>query len=248
MTVAKLDELDDKSLRELCQKENIELEPGVTRDDMIQALYEALEEDVKEKEKLQALIIQIERSKFGYSPLLNELQKRETSPFRPLKETYDETYCGLLLRDPDWAFCFWEIKSQTWQQLHRKPQFRAVYLQLLENQTPEIGGPMNHTYRIKLEDRWGSRYIQLPKQGFYYQVDIVALVNGEREVLVQSPVVYSPPVNDIIRQLQQNSDPRYQVVLEISRFQDSEAVKALDRSSPHSERSNPHWISDWSEE
>jgi hypothetical protein len=247
MTLSKLNELDDKTLWELCQKEELDVLPGTSRLELINALTELYEEEEKEKEKLQSLIIQIERSKFGYVSQLPEVVAPK-EPSGELPEFYEENYCDLLLRDPDWAFCFWEIKSNVWNQHTKRHGFKGFYLQLMENQTPEINGPMNATYRIMLDERYGSRYIQLPKQGYYYQVEIIASIGNERDVVLRSPIVFSPPVQETINEVLRNSDPAYQAILEASSFFETEPLKRLEKSSSNFEKNNPFRLSDWSDE
>lgn len=247
MTITRLNELDDKSLETLCQKEEIEILPGMSRSDLIAALVEVYEEEEKEKQKLQSLIIQIERSKFGFSD--DFIPRRLESPQeRELPETYEETYCGLLLRDPDWAFCFWEIKTATWQQYTKQSGFKGFFLQLMENQTPEINGPMNTTYRIMLDTRVGSRYIQLPKQGYYYQVEFIAAVGPERAIVSQSSIIYSPPIMERINELSRVNDPAYLAILEASNFLDTEPMKRLDQNQKDIEKANPYRLSEWSDD
>lgn len=247
MTVTRLNELDDKSLEALCQKEEIDILPGMSRSDLIAALVEVYEEEEKERQKLHSLIIQIERSKFGFADDAL-IQTSEKPQEQELPESYEDSYCGLLLRDPDWAFCFYEIKSIAWQNYSKQGGFKGFFLQLMENQTPEINGPMNTTYRIMLDSRLGSRYIQLPKQGYYYQIEIVVVSATDRTVLTQSSIIYSPQVLDRINELSRVNDPAYLAILEASNFFETEPVKRLEQNQQDIEKSNPYRLSEWGED
>lgn len=246
MTVTKLHDLDDKALEVLCQKEGIELQPGMRRDDLIAALIETYEDERRDWERLHALTIQIEKSKFGASPFPSENLPLEGVPAE-LPESYEETYCGLLIRDPDWAFCFWEVKGSDWHKFHRDSGFKGFFLQLMENQTPGTNGPMNSTHRIMLDHRSGSRYIQLPKQGYYYQLEIVAVTGNKRQTLSQSSIVFSPTVQDQINELMRIGDPAYLAILEASNFYDTEPVKRLEQHQSEAQKSNPYRLSEWDE-
>ncbi len=212
---------------------------------MINALIEAYEEDKREMDVLQSLIIQVERSKFD---LPEQYTTRPEQTVSVLPDHYDENYCGLLLRDPDWAFFFWEIKESIYQEMERTAGFKGFFLHILENQTPEINGPMHHSYDLPVQTKMGSRYIQLPINDRFYQVEVVAQLTGELRVLSRSQILYTPE-NQVRRLAEINKgDSRRKVIMELSDFFECEPIKDREQVSETEGKTLPHRVGDWSDD
>ena len=55
----------------------------------------------------------------------------------PLPRQYNITFIEVMIRDPFWAFVFWEIKAQDKDQFEKSPDFEGYYLKV----SPWVGSP-----------------------------------------------------------------------------------------------------------
>ena len=64
----------------------------------------------------------------------------------PLPKHYNITFIEVMIRDPLWAFVFWEIKSSEKEQFERALDFDGYYLKV-----SRLGDPVNHTIEYSTE-------------------------------------------------------------------------------------------------
>lgn len=192
MTRARLEGMPLPLLQDLIQRESLDVSPHSAREDLVEALWEAFEEDRKEKEQLNSLITRIEEAKFalfdgdehGYAP-----EDRWTLP-----ETYDETGVSLILRDPNWAFVYWDVKASAYEELQAEYGFKGLILRVFESDKPHLTTQDDNAFfTIGLETPYGSQYINLPEQGKYYMVELRGqILEKETRLLARSKFIYAP--------------------------------------------------------
>ena len=110
-----------------------------------------------------------------------------------LPESYNETRIVLLLRDPAWAFAYWDLQTAESEAFRRSEEFVALLLRVYSLESPEqriANCRTSFDIPITLHDnRW---YIHLPDQESNYRLALVAVENDTERVLALSNVVAVP--------------------------------------------------------
>jgi hypothetical protein len=130
----------------------------------------------------------------------------------PLPKQYNITFIEALIRDPLWAFVFWEIKTQDKEQIEQTPDFDGYYLKISPwdmfadmraekpNGSPQGGKPETFTVPVTSVDT--ARYLSLSPimsgggaQG-QFRVELCACFNGKETVLASSSSVQLPGLRE----------------------------------------------------
>ena len=110
-----------------------------------------------------------------------------------LPESYNETRVVLMLRDPSWAFAYWDLKDTDRRDFQRSESFEGLMLRVYTMDDPESGlGDARQQFDIPvtlLDERW---YINLPDQETYYKLALVAAADGEERSLAVSNAIVVP--------------------------------------------------------
>ena len=189
MTRDRLEGLPITVLLDLSRKENLSVDPAITRVELIEDLLEAYEEDRRERETLQNLILKIEQAKFE-SQFINPTPSAFTQePVLP--GPYDDNTVDLVLRDPAWALVLWEVKKKDLDSWTQDPAFRGLHLRVLEYSGP--GTEALAFFPIPVPQGAGSRYLHLPTPGRWYALELHVQFERESRLLARSPMLMTPP-------------------------------------------------------
>ncbi len=193
MTRARLEGMPLALLQELIVKESLDLSPQANREELIETLWDAYEEDKREKEQLNNLITRIEEAKFALFDG-EAYSYRETVKEIVLPESYDETMVSLILRDPNWAFVYWDVKSSVYNELSQEYGFKGLILRVFDSTKPHLtSADQSSFFSISLENTSGSQYINLPEQGRFYMVELRGqLLEKESRLLSRSRFIFAP--------------------------------------------------------
>ena len=189
MTRDRLEGLPMTVLLELSRKENLSVGEGLSREELIEDLLEAYEEDMRERETLQNLILKIEQTKFAsLSP-----RPTPTSFTQPpvLPTAYDENSVDVVLRDPAWALVLWEVRKKDIDSWTQDPSYRGLSLRVMEYAAPATA--CLTFFPIPLPQGAGSRYLHLPTPGRWYALELHAQFDRESRLLARTPVLLAPP-------------------------------------------------------
>ena len=189
MTRERLDGLPMTLLLDLARKENLSTDPGISRDELIEDLLEAYEEDRRERETLQSLILKIEQSKFESFSSVPQPSAFVQEPVLP--GSYDDHSVDLVLRDPAWALVLWEVRKKDLDSWTQDPSFRGLSLRVLEFEQPNSSAVT--FFPIPISQGAGSRYLHLPTPGRWYALELHSQSDKEDRVLARSGVLLAPP-------------------------------------------------------
>jgi len=187
MTRERLEGLPINVLLDLAVKENLSVEADISREDLIDELLDAYEEDRRERETLQSLILKLEQTKFASLP---DAAPSAFTQDPVLPGPYDENSISVVLRDPSWAFALWEVKKKELDAWAQDPSFRGLALRVLEYASPE--GACLTFFPLSVPLGPGSRYIHLPTPGHWYALELHVQTERESRLLARSPVLHAP--------------------------------------------------------
>lgn len=246
MTRDRLEGLPINALMELCEKEGLDFEPDAIREELIENLLEAYEEDRRERETLHNLIIKIEQSKFSYLAQ-DELGDHQRVEELPIPDSYDDNSVSLLLRDPMWALVFWEIRKHDLDHIPHEFGFRGFALKVYENVRPDGHDPT--FFLIPVAQAAGNRYIHLPTQSRWYLVELHALFDKESRFLARSKSVFAPLEKPAFMEEKAPLDAHSLKLLELSGIHLCEPVldKEVQETAGETHGGIPQRIGDWDE-
>jgi hypothetical protein len=191
MTRERLEKLSLESLHEVARREDLDIPDGADTATVIELILEAYEEDREEREALNSHPISLEKKKYA---LTRDEDYRHTGEDTVvLPEQYNESRIVLLLRDPAWAFAYWDLRETDVKKFKAEPGFGGLFLRVHEISGPVFTGHNSVDFfdiPIQLSDmRW---YINLPKQGTNYCIQLLYMKFGVPQVIVHSNVIQVP--------------------------------------------------------
>jgi hypothetical protein len=190
MTEERLQLLPEKFLRELAEKEGISFNDSTDKQDLIDLIMEAIEEDRAEKVLANNPAMLIKERKFDIT--LNEQFDFEDDKY-PLPEKYNETKIKILLRDPAWAYAYWDIKESDVEDERIGSSAGNLFLRVYELKTPELNKKsLSDFFDIPVTAADNSWYINLPSAGAYYCVELIQTLRGSEKSLCRSNTILSP--------------------------------------------------------
>ena len=117
----------------------------------------------------------------------------------PLPKQYNITYIEVMIRDPLWAFAFWEVKGADREFYEKSPDFLGYCLRVSPVDSP-AGGKNSFTVSVGPED--GGWYLCFPPAEGRYTVALCAEREGEETVLALSQPFRLPGLFDGARAAQ----------------------------------------------
>ena len=164
---------------------------NVTRDELEEIVSEAIDEWKVEHRQQNAHSVRVEETK--YDILIDMQVARETEVEIELPDSYNETRVVLMLRDPSWAFAYWDLRNSDRIRFSRSEGFEGLVLRVISLDHPDDqkhdGRPRFEIPVTLIDSRW---YFNLPDQQTYYQIALVALMDGREEMLAHSNVITVP--------------------------------------------------------
>ena len=180
-----------KTLQNLALKEGIEEEFFHDRQKLIEQIIEAKEEDREERAISNNCAMRLKGKK--YDIMRDEEVETVITENYNLPDRYNETRIVLLLRDPLWAYAYWDIKDTELAELHADPFYNGLFLRVYELKDPT---PAKKTvldfFDIPIKESDDCWYINLNKAGRYYCVELFSEVHSKVTPLCVSNVVHSP--------------------------------------------------------
>jgi hypothetical protein len=179
-----LESLTTAELVKLADRAGIDVPPGLERIVVIGALLEALEdagEDLEEK------------------PAFAPEGKRPPASAAPIPRQYNITYVNVLVRDPLWAFAFWEINSRE-REIHERAGDFGGYCLRVEpcpgpgGLKPNTGGDSSFTVQVGTGD--SAWYLGFSSAGGTFRVELAAMRREEPVILAVSGPFTLPKLHE----------------------------------------------------
>ena len=192
MTRERLMSFTIEELRSIAEKEGFNREAETTdRDTLVEFILEAMDDSRGERELLNNPAMRLKGRKYDIFQD-EELVSGEKKVY-PIPSRYNDTRIALLLRDPQWAFAYWDVNDQELQLLKDDVFFEGFFLRVYELNEPVFGSSRTDGFFFFLvsasDDSW---YINLIHAGKWYVVELVVMVHNREKVLCRSNLVKSP--------------------------------------------------------
>jgi hypothetical protein len=169
----------------LAREEGYE-EGGVTdRATLTEFILENLKERAREKEIENNPSIRVEDSKYQITD--PESKQPAGSQLLPIPDRYHQTKIVFMVRDPHWAFAYWEIDSKTRENLQDKEEIRLLILRVYESESLQ-----HPSFDIPIQLGDSSWYIYLPNQDCSYVLELGVMNRGRYRCLGGSNPIRTP--------------------------------------------------------
>lgn len=180
-----------EALLRVADRYGVDIPERVSREELEDLVFEAAEDVREERRRTNNHPVRVEQTKYD---------NRSDADFRPdegedieLPDSYNETRIVLLLRDPSWAYAYWDLQVAEREAFQRSQTFESLLLRVYSLDSPDDDAARaRSSFDIPVtlgDSRW---YINLPEPGCYYRITLAAVEEGVERQLVWSNVVAVP--------------------------------------------------------
>jgi hypothetical protein len=230
MTKERLCSLTLEELRELASEYRIHLNGESDRLSLVTLLFDYFEDMREEREVSNNPQVKGEEKKYEVSRDEEIGLSNEYS----VPDGYNETTLTAVVRDPSWAYAYWDIDESTLQELKSSKHYRLC-LRIHDVQGIDFDGAnSNSHFDIPLKKRDRARYLNLPKPGSSYVLELLSRNSRKVRVLARSNPIHPPRGG--FAEPQEGEAPADETILLIS-------TPSAQRVTPSSPDSIPHRVS-----
>lgn len=191
MSSEKFESLSDEALNALAEKMGLDLPQGLDRVFIVEEILDAVAEDKLERRptgRASASSVCTETTKFSGTELDEVESCIDAAP--PLEQRYNETSIRIVVRDPSWAFAFWDVADSERESLSPEEGPLSLFLRVAENGlSPES---RREFFDIPVSEEDLQWYINFPKPEARYRVDLCARSGIHLRVLARSDEIRLP--------------------------------------------------------
>jgi hypothetical protein len=186
-----LAEASYEALLRVADRYGVDVPEDVSRSDLEDLIFEAAEELREEQHRGNNHSVRVEESK--YHNREGDEFGWDTSEDIELPDSYNETRIVLLLRDPSWAFAYWDLQASDRDQFKASESFDGLLVRVYSLESPDQSiGNCRASFDIPVtlqDNRW---YINLPDRGINYRLALVAVLQGRERLLTVSNTIAVP--------------------------------------------------------
>jgi uncharacterized protein len=167
LTLAYLESLSTGELIELAAQNGLDIPPDLERAFIIEELFYLDNND-----------------KVGE---MEEVGIPEFREFMVLPQQYHISFIDVLIRDPLWAFVFWEIKAHDRDLYENTGNFKGYYLRVIPLKEGNLEPDEAASFIVTVDSGDSSRYLGFPPEdGRCFKVELCMLNREVRTVLAES--------------------------------------------------------------
>ena len=131
-----------------------------------------------------------------------------------LPKTYNETQISCVLRNPVWAFVFWDVSETDLNMLKQFPDFK-VALRVCILESPDDLNP-KEVLELEIPKGVNEQYVFLPVNTGFIRVELVYTSGTSREVLAFSSVVAIPQISEEAYAFQPGKEINFSEIIKLS--------------------------------
>ena len=162
----------------LAREEGYEEGEAADRSTLTEFILENIKDRAKEKERENSPSIRVEESK--YQIIDSESKESEGPDSYPIQDRYNRTKIVFMVRDPHWAFAYWEITNKSLDKLPDKLDNSSLILRVQETESVQ-----QSSFDIPIQLSDSSWYIYLPNQNCSYLLELGIICQGRYRCLAR---------------------------------------------------------------
>ncbi|MDR2738925.1 MAG: DUF4912 domain-containing protein [Treponema sp.] len=174
-----LESLTTNELIKLADTQGIDIPPGLDRTIVIEEILETIGDAAENADRKNPL------------PLAEKHQGTTV----PLPKQYNINYIEVLIRDPLWAFAFWEINTHDREIYERAPDFGGYYLRVVSSDG-SVNKDSSFTVQVGIGD--SAWYLGFPPSGGSFKVELCVMRKDEPVVLAVSRSFKLPKLLELL--------------------------------------------------
>jgi hypothetical protein len=191
MTRERLQRIPLDELKALAVSEGYEFSGSIDRSTLIDFILENTGELGRERKEENNPSVRVEESKYDIA--YGEEPEEDGSILPSIPITYNQTKIVLMVRDPNWAFAYWNMDRSLPQRLGLSTDVHHLVLRVHDVELVEFNGENSNSFfdiPIQLSDRrW---YIYLPNPNCSYVIELGLVTAVKYECLARSNTVRTP--------------------------------------------------------
>jgi uncharacterized protein len=187
----KFESLSDEALYSLAEKMGLDLPQGLERVFVIEEILDDIADDDQERlssGRASNASVHIEATKFSGAELDDVESCMDGSPC--LEQRYNETSIRIIVRDPSWAFAFWDVADAEREKLRSEEGGMSLFLRVAEI-VPACDG-RREFFDIPISEDDLQWYINFPHPEARYRVDLCARSGAHIRLLARSDEIHLP--------------------------------------------------------
>ncbi len=197
ITRAYLETLSFADLKKLADEYGVDVPEDLDRRFLLTELLEIAKET--RQDKTAGMIISFENS-------INQ----STS----LPQGYNETHISCVLRNPVWAFVFWDISDTDMNMLAALPSYSlSLRVCILVSETEMVP---QESFEIEIPNGVNEQYVLIPSGKGFIRIELVYTSGSNREVLAFSPVISLPKGSSNVEKYQPGLNNDFPEILKLS--------------------------------
>lgn len=133
-----------------------------------------------------------------------------------LPSSFNETEISVILRNPAWAFVYWDISADALKKIAESSRFKNLALRVSYFEHEDDVNPVEYyDLQISLHDR--EQYVLLESGKKFLRVDLTAFfTDGQSDSLTISPKIHLPKTPEILQKAFPGEEVKVPEILEIS--------------------------------
>jgi hypothetical protein len=186
MTRERLQTMPLEELAALARSNGLEPGEDLPQKELIELLLEGYQELRQEREEGNNPSVRVEEAKFEAGE--EEAPEASGTGQPSIPERYNETRAVLMVRDPHWAYAYWDVEESQAARARKDEAFEQLVLRV---QDLEPGS----CFDIPIQWSDSSWYIYLPNQDADYLLELGYLAGGKFRLLARSNRIRTPREN-----------------------------------------------------
>jgi hypothetical protein len=183
MTKERLQAMPLEELAALARCNGLEPEDGAGKQELVELLLDSFEELRQEREEGNSPNVRVEEAKFETSD--EEALAASPAEGPAIPERYNETRAVLMVRDPHWAYAYWDVEDGQAQRTRKDAGFEQLVLRVEDLEPGSF-------FDIPIQWSDSSWYIYLPSQDASYVLELGYLAGGRFRLLARSNQIRTP--------------------------------------------------------
>ena len=146
----------------------------------------------------------------------NALKQADVTVPDTLPQSYNETQICAILRNPAWAFVFWDIKESDLHMLHADSSVNSLFLHISFYETAEAKKSIDSfDIQISINDR--EQYVLIPGGKKFFTIDLAYTAHSEAQsVLASTKCIEIPVGNEALSNMRPGVEVKMSQVLKLS--------------------------------
>lgn len=191
MTKERLQSITLEELQALACKQGYEFTGAADRAALTEFILESFKELEREREEENNPSIRVEESKY-------QLTERETADGAdvdayPIEKRYNQTKVVFMVRDPNWAYAYWDLDNKLLEKLKKNADGNQLVLRVHDVELIDFtGSNANSSFDIPIQIDDASWYIYLPNQNCSYILELGIISESGYRCLARSNPIRTP--------------------------------------------------------